>query len=284
MTTKTWFSEASYFGSLKISFEVIKKLHEETSPFQKIEVYETKPVGRLLVLDGKTMISQIDEFVYHEVMSHIPYMCSDKVEKVLIIGGGDGGLVREYARHTDIKKIDLVEIDERVVEVSKEYFPECTQALNDPRVEVHAKDGIEFIKGANAEYDIIVIDSTDPENFAEGLFTKDFYASVNQALTENGIMMAQTENPFLDEYNVKNIYKNLKASFPIVQSTWAPMIIYPGVFWTFAFASKMFFGNKIQETKKERMTEIEKNLKWYNINWHEGAFNLSNFHRQKMGL
>ena len=218
MLENGWFYERSFKGKFSMGWKVKKVLHQEQSPYQKIEVVDTEAVGRLLLLDGKTMVSDLDEFVYHEVMAHIPYMVSRKCKNVLIIGGGDGGVVREFTKHQDIERIDLVEIDERVIEVSKKFFPECTAGLDDPRVNILPQDGFAFIKSKKNEYDIIIIDSTDPEDFASGLFTSDFYQDVYNALTEDGIMMNQTENPFLDEYGIKNIYQNMRKSFPIVQS------------------------------------------------------------------
>ncbi len=210
-------------------------------------------------------------------------MVSRKCEKVLIIGGGDGGVVREFAKHEDIKQIDLVEIDERVVEVSKKYFPECTVALDDKRVNVLAEDGFAFIKSKQNEYDIIVVDSTDPEDFASGLFTSEFYQDVHNALTEDGIMMNQTENPFFDEFGIANIYKNMRKAFPFVQSFNAPMLIYPGVYWTFGFSSKKRKGTDLAPEKLHQMAGLERRLKWYNTEWHRGAFALGNFHKRIVG-
>lgn len=278
-----WFYERSFFKKFSMGWKVKKVLHSEQSQFQKIEVLETEAVGKLLLLDGKTMVSEVDEFIYHEVMAHIPYMVSEKVEKVLIIGGGDGGVVREFAKHKDIKQIDLVEIDERVIEVSRKFFPECTSALDDPRVNILPQDGFAFIKSKKNEYDIIIIDSTDPEDFASGLFTTEFYKDVYDALTDHGIMMNQTENPFLDEYGIKSIYTNMRNAFPFVQSFTAPMSIYPGVFWTFGFSSKKYLGTQIKSEKVQSMQSLQRELKWYNIDWHKGAFAISNFHKKKIG-
>ena len=283
MVKNGWFHEKSFHNTFSMGWKVKKVLHSEKSKFQRIDVIDTDAVGKLLLLDGKTMVSNLDEFVYHEVMAHIPYMVSRSCKNVLIIGGGDGGVVREFAKHQSIERIDLVEIDERVIEVSKIYFPECTSALDDPRVNVLTKDGFAFIKSKKNEYDIIVIDSTDPEDFASGLFTSEFYNDVYNALTEDGIMMNQTENPFLDEYGVKKIYTNMRKSFPFVQSFTAPMSIYPGVFWTFGFSSKKFLGTHINPEKSQMMSSMERSLKWYNMEWHKGAFAISNFHKKKIG-
>lgn len=266
-----------------MAWKIKKILHSEQSKYQKIDVIETESVGRMLMLDGKTMVSEKDEFVYHEVMAHLPYMVSRKCEKVLIIGGGDGGVVREFAKHENIKQIDLVEIDERVIEVSKKYFPECTSALDDPRVNVLPQDGFAFIKARKSEYDIIVVDSTDPEDFASGLFTSEFYQDVYNALTEDGIMMNQTENPFFDEYGIKKIYQNMRKAFPFVQSFNAPMLIYPGVYWTFGFSSKKHKGTDLNPQKLQKMAGMERSLKWYNTEWHRGAFAVGNFHKRMIG-
>lgn len=283
MLGSNWYTEKSFHESFGMSFKVKQVLHSEQSKYQKIEVLDTYPVGKLLLLDGKTMVSNADEFIYHEVMAHIPFMVTRKCDNVLIIGGGDGGVVREFVKHSSIKQIDLVEIDERVIEVSKIYFPECTSGLTDPRVRVLAQDGIEFIKNSKNKYDIIVVDSTDPEDFASGLFTDEFYKNVYNALTEDGIMMNQTENPFLDQFGIKNIYNNMRKAFPIVESFYAPMLIYPGVFWTFGFSSKKYRPTDLNLEKLSAMTSIQRNLKWYNMDWHKGAFMQSNFHQRAIG-
>lgn len=279
-----WFYERSYKGQFSMGWKVKKVLHSEQSKYQKIDVLDTHAVGKLLLLDGKTMVSDLDEFVYHEVMAHIPYMVSRNCKNVLIIGGGDGGVVREFTKHSEIERIDLVEIDERVIEVSRKFFPDCTSGLDDKRVSILPQDGFAFIKSKKNEYDIIIIDSTDPEDFASGLFTKEFYTDVYNALTEDGIMMNQTENPFLDEWGIKEIYSNMKKAFPFVQSFTAPMSIYPGVFWTFGFSSKKFLGTHLNPEKTQKMSAIQRKLKWYNMDWHKGAFAISNFHKKKTGL
>ncbi len=283
MNVDNWQIEEFLHNSWAQGFKVKKYLHSEQTKFQKIDVVETEAVGKLLLLDGKTMVSNKDEFVYHEVVSHIPYMVSRKVKNVLIIGGGDGGVVREFVKHADIERIDLVEIDERVIEVSKIYFPECTSGLSDKRVRVLPEDGFAFIKRAKAEYDIIVVDSTDPVDFASGLFTDEFYTDVYNALTEDGIMMNQTENPFLDEFGIKNIYNNMRKVFPVVNSFNAPMLIYPGVYWTFGFSSKKYRPTDINPAKMEAMTKLERSLQWYNMDWHKGTFSISNFHKNMIG-
>lgn len=283
MKVSGWFLEESHHNTFVKGFKVKQHLHAEQSKFQKIEVVDTEAVGRLLLLDGKTMVSDKDEFVYHEVVSHIPYMVSRNCKKVLIIGGGDGGVVREFVKHKDIERIDLVEIDERVIEVSKKFFPDCTSGLSDKRVRILPEDGFAFMKRAKNEYDVIVVDSTDPVDFASGLFTDEFYSDVFNALTEEGIMMNQTETPFLDEYGIKNIYNNMRKVFPVVQSFSAPMLIYPGVYWTFGFSSKKFKATDLNPNKLSTMSTLQRSLKWYNMDWHKAAFSISNFHKTMIG-
>ena len=280
---KGWFTERYFHKNVATSFKIKSILHTEQSQYQKIEVLDTEGVGRLLLLDGKTMVSDHDEFVYHEVMGHIPSMVHPQIKNVLIIGGGDGGIVREYVKHPEIERIDLVEIDVRVIDVSKEFFPDCTSGLSDKRVKICPQDGVEYIKTFKNFFDVIIIDSTDPEDFAAGLFTKEFYRHVSDALTDNGIMMAQTENPFYDEYGIKKFYDNLREVYPVVKSFTGPMMIYPGVFWTFAYASKGLIPTALNEKKIPMMKELEKTLKWYNMDWHLGAFSLSNIHKKVTG-
>lgn len=283
MNVDGWKIEEFFHNKYAQGFKVKAHLHSEQTKYQKIDVYDTEAIGRLLLLDGKTMVSDADEFVYHEVVSHIPYMVSRSCKKVLIIGGGDGGVVREFVKHPDIERIDLVEIDERVIEVSKIYFPDCTSGLSDKRVRVLPEDGFAFIKRAKAEYDIIVVDSTDPVDFASGLFTDEFYQDVYNALTEEGIMMNQTENPFLDEFGIKNIYNNMRKVFPVVNSFNAPMLIYPGVYWTFGFSSKKYRPTDLNPAKMSHMNGLQRSLKWYNMDWHKGTFSISNFHKNMIG-
>jgi spermidine synthase len=283
MKVDGWIIEESFRNTFSMGFKTTAHLHSEKSEYQQIDVYETDSVGRLLLLDGKTMVSNKDEFVYHEVVSHLPYMVTRQCKKVLIIGGGDGGVVREFVKHADIEQIDLVEIDERVIEVSKKYFPECTSGLSDKRVRVLCQDGFAFIKKAKKEYDIVVIDSTDPVDFASALFTDSFYQDVYNSLTDEGIMMNQTENPFLDEFGVKEIYNNMRKVFPHVRSVTAPMLIYPGVFWTWGFSSKKYLPTDLNPERMSSMTKIERDLKWYNMDWHRGAFRISNFHKKMIG-
>lgn len=288
MTTNTsfsWLHEPFHHDSYSTGIAIKQKLHEEQSEYQKIEVFETKSFGNLLTLDGKTMVCDLDEFVYHEVMAHIPYAVLPHFKKALVIGGGDGGIVRELVKHACLEQIDLVEIDERVVRVCEQYFPHCTSGLKDPRVKVHFRDGFVFIDEVIARketYDLVLVDSTDPEDFASNLFTASFYGKVKSILAPYGVMMNQTENPFLDTYGIAGIYDNLRAHFAQVHSFSAPMLIYPGVYWSFGFSSHSTHPQELISERVEDLKKIEAGLKWYNTDWHQGCFRLSNFHKRKI--
>lgn len=287
MTTSTTnipqncFTESIFWNNMFMSYKYRSVLHEEKTPYQLIQVFDTYAVGKLLTLDGKTMVSDKDEFVYHEVITHIPSMVVRDASNVLVIGGGDGGAIRELVKYPHYKVIDLVEIDEGVTRVCREFFPQCTSGLADSRVKIYHEDGINFVKNKQNFYDIIIIDSTDPQDMATGLFTQSFYSDIFHALKDSGVMVAQAENIFLDQYNVKEIFDNMKKVFPIVEGFTAPITIYPGVFWNFAFASKKFQPTDINPSNVELMHSVQEKLQWYNMDWHlKAAFTKSNFQKR----
>ncbi len=259
-------------------------LHTETSPFQKIDVIQTEGAGKILLLDDRAMLSEADEFIYHEVLSHIPMMVQKKTERVLIIGGGDGGVAREFSKYSEIKHIDLVEIDERVVRTVESFFPDLAVAFESPKVHLHFEDGFHFLLKCQDSYDIIIVDCTDPDGPAERLFKKEFFQLAYKHLSPEGILMSQSESPFFDNFGIQNIYQELKSVFPNVESLCAPMLVYPGGLWTFSFATKGLKGRELNQTRVQNQAHILSSLKWYNVDWHLGAFALSNFHRKALGF
>lgn len=280
----SWHVEYFHHHQYAQAFGPVQRLYSQRSEYQLIEVVETPITGKMLLLDGKTMVSEADEFVYHELMAHISVMSHPKALSVLIIGGGDGGIIRELVKYPQLQRIDLIEIDRQVVEVSKEFLPFCTSGLSDPRVTIHAMDGKAYLENCRELYDIILVDSTDPEDFASSLFTEEFYGLVKKRLTPQGIMMAQTENPFLDCYHLANIYEQMRLHYPEVYSLSAPMLIYPGVYWSFALCGQVPQANQIKSAYQSWMAkELEPQLQWYNRQWHQGAFMLSNYHKKKIG-
>ena len=190
-----WFSEKQT-KDVKFSIRVDRQLYSGQSEFQRIDIFESPEFGRFLTLDGYMMLTEKDEFIYHEMITHIPMAVHPKAEKVLVIGAGDGGVIRELVRYPEIKQIDLVEIDDMVVEVCRKYLPKTACCLDDERVNIRYEDGLKYIRRCENKYDLIIVDSTDPFGPGEGLFTREFYGNCYKALKEDGIMVNQHESPF----------------------------------------------------------------------------------------
>lgn len=271
-----WFSEFHAKG-VKLSIKVIKQLCSVQSDFQQIDVFDSEEFGRFLTLDGYMMLTQRDEFIYHEMITHVPMAVNPDVKKVLVIGAGDGGAVRELARYKTIEKIDLVEIDEKVVEVCKEYLPDIACCFDDPRLTVYYQDGLKFVRRCENEYDLIIVDSTDPFGPGEGLFTKEFYGNCCKSLTKDGIMVNQCESPFYQEDRVamQRAHKRIVESFPISKVYQAHIPTYPSGHWLFGFASKHF--HPIKDYDGKRWQELGISTRYYNPQLHIGAFALPNY-------
>ncbi len=269
-----WFTE-NQTDNLRLSFKVKKLIDYRKSKFQTLAVYDTVEYGILFTLDDFVMLTEKDEFVYHEMISHVALSCHPNPENVLVIGGGDGGTIREIEKHNRVKNITLVEIDEEVVNISKQHLPFVACGFEDKRVKVLIEDGIKYIIDRKNEYDIIVIDSTDPVAFAEGLFHTEFYQYVFNALKEDGIMVAQTEYPFLKGDFIKKVYSSLKEVFPIVSPYLAFIPTYPTGMWSFAFASKKY--HYLKDLNSKYIEDFSKDLKYYTPEVHKGAFALPKF-------
>ena len=236
-----WFSEAQT-PNVKLSIRVDKQLYSGQSEFQRIDVFESPEFGRFLTLDGYMMLTEKDEFIYHEMITHVPMAVHPHVRRVLVIGAGDGGVIRELTRYPEIESIDMVEIDPQVVEVCREYLPQTACKLDDPRVHIHYEDGLKYIRRFEDAYDLIIVDSTDPFGPGEGLFTREFYGNCYKALREDGIMVNQHESPFYDEDAVacQRAHKRIVESFPISRVYQAHIPTYPSGHWLFGFASKKY--------------------------------------------
>ncbi len=193
-----WYSE-HYSDNAKFSIKVDKQLHSEESKFQRIDFFESKEFGKFFTLDGLMMVTEKDEFIYHDMITHVALATNPKIKKVLVIGAGDGGTVRELTRYNTIEKIDMVEIDERVVRLCEKYIPLTSSKLTDKRVSLYFEDGIEFIKKTKEKYDLIIVDSTDPIGPGEGLFTVEFYTNCYNLLSDEGILINQHESPYYDK-------------------------------------------------------------------------------------
>ena len=210
-----WFSE-KHTPNVKFSIRVDRQLYSGQSDFQRIDVFESPEFGRILVLDGYLMLTEKDEFIYHEMIVHTPLAVHPHVKNVLVIGAGDGGAVRELTRYPEIGRIDLAEIDGQVIEVCKKFLPQTSCKMDDPRVHIYVEDGLKFVRRHADEYDLIIVDSTDPFGPGEGLFTKEFYGNCYKALKEDGIMVNQHESPFYeqDALAMQRAHKRIIESFP----------------------------------------------------------------------
>ena len=266
-----WFSEP-HTPNVKLSIRVDEQLYSGHSEFQRIDVFESQEFGRFLVLDGYIMLTEKDEFIYHEMIVHVPRAVHPKVKKVLVIGAGDGGAIRELARYPEIEHIDLVEIDEQVIQVSRQFLPRTSCKLDDERVHIYYEDGLRFVRSREDEYDLIIVDSTDPFGPGEGLFTKEFYGNCYKALKEDGIMVNQHESPFYeaDATACMRAHKRIVESFPISRVYQAHIPTYPSGHWLFGFASKKY--HPVHDLDAERWNARELDTLYYTPRLHEGAF------------
>jgi spermidine synthase len=269
-----WFTELQVPG-LKIDCKVLQTLHRETSPFQEIAILDTEPFGRLLVLDDVMQTSVNDEFVYAEMMSHLPISSHPDPKDVLIIGGGDGSTAREALRYKKLNSVTQVEIDGRVVEVCRQFMPELACSYDNPRLTLHVGDGIAFVKDKEASFDVISVDAPDPVGQAAGLFSLDFYASVHRALRPDGIFVAQMESPFYNKDLIGRVAKDLGTLFPIVKFYLAFVPTYPGGLWAFALGSKTVDPALGPAATAESMAN--EGLRYYSPEVHRAAFVLPPF-------
>ncbi|MEN8907093.1 MAG: polyamine aminopropyltransferase [Clostridiales bacterium] len=266
-----WYTEFQT-ETIGLTCKTRKTLHTEKTDFQEIAIIDTYQFGKMLVLDGTVQTTEVDEHIYHEMISHVPLLTHKNPKKVLVIGGGDGGAIREVIKHKSVEKAVLVEIDKRVVELSKKYFPNISSDLENDLVEVRIEDGIKYIDDNKNVFDVILIDSTDPVGPAEGLFSKDFYKSVFEALKEDGIMVAQTESPYFHKKLIKNVNDDLKGIFPIVNLYTCPIPTYPSGFWSFTLASKVY-----DPTNKSVEDLDFNNTKYFNEDIYRSCFLLPKF-------
>lgn len=249
-----WYTEKQT-PSVSLSLKTSKTLHVEQTDFQHLAMIETEAFGRMLVLDGMVQTCVVDEFVYHEMICHPALYTHPNPKNVLVIGGGDGGTIREIIKHPSVEKATLVEIDGRVIELSKQYLPEIAVALTgEPKVDVRVEDGIKHIKESKNTYDIILVDSTEPVGPAVGLFSQDFYQGIFEALKEDGLMVAQTESPFFNGDLITSVNKRLNNIFPYVKTYLASIPTYPSGLWSFTMGSKKY---KIEDVDINSLQPIE---------------------------
>lgn len=266
-----WFTEkqTSHFG---IQAQIKETLVNEQTDFQHLVIVDTIEFGRMLVLDGMVMTTIRDEFVYHEMVAHPALVTHPNPKHVLVVGGGDGGVIREVLKHPQVAKAVLVEIDGKVVEYSKKYLPEIAGELDNSRVEVIINDGYMHIHNNKNTYDVIMVDSTEPVGPAVQLFEKGFYQGIYDALKEDGIFVAQTDNPWFKGDLLRQVNSDVKEIFPIVRVYQANIPTYPSGLWTFTMGSK-----KYDPLNLSKELQVELNTKYYTSKIHESAFVLPKF-------
>ncbi|SHI35771.1 polyamine aminopropyltransferase [Parasporobacterium paucivorans] len=271
-----WYTE-KHTNDVKFSIRVDKQLASIDSEFQRIDVFESPAFGTFLTLDGYMMLTEKDEFIYHEMIVHPAMAVHPNPENILVIGGGDGGALRELAKYPGVKTLDIVEIDKLVVDVCKKWLPQTACGFDDSRVRVFYQDGLKYVRSCIDKYDIIIVDSTDPFGPGEGLFTKEFYGNCFKALKEDGIMVNQHESPFYpkDAEAMQRAHKRITESFGICRVYQAHIPTYPSGHWLFGFASKKY--HPVRDLKVRKWKALDLKTHYYNTNLHAGSFALPNY-------
>lgn len=256
--------------SLGFSCKTTETLRVEQTPFQHLSVVNTEQFGRMLLLDGMVQTTEKDEFVYHEMITMIALNAHPQPKNVLVIGGGDGGALREVVRHPAVERGTLAEIDERVIQASRDFFPDHSCSFNAPKAQLIVADGIQFIKDHTDTFDVVIVDSTEPVGPAQELFSAAFYASVAKALKDDGMLVVQSESPFFNEDVIKMAYGGIKQSFPIAKLYLAAIPTYPSGLWSFTVGSKRYDPEVPVHTGN-----LE--YKYYTPEIHQAAFKLPAF-------
>ncbi len=267
------FTETAPFVAVEYSYEVEKILYKGKSRFQEIMVFENPHFGRMLILDGIVQLTERDEFFYHEMLAQVAMHAHPEPRTVAVVGGGDGGTVREVLKHGCVEKLYFIEIDPEVIRVSREFFPSVSRSVDDPRVEIRNMDGAEFIKSRSSDIDVIVVDSTDPIGFARTLYAEEFFANVKNALREDGMYVTHSESLLLHPEMVTEVQQTLMKTFPVVDLYTAPIATYPGNWWAFDVGSK-----KHDPRRMRRKFEID--CRFYSEEMHAHSFVPRGFHEK----
>lgn len=233
---EVWLTEESSDG-LRLSLRVTDILHHERTKYQDLLVVDTPEYGRTLMLDGAFQLTERDEFCYSEMMAHVPLCAHPDPKRVLIVGGGDGAILREVLRHECVERCTLVDIDERVIAASRQWLPAVGCRFDDPRADVRCMDAMEYIRATSDRFDVAIVDSTDPVDFAAGLFQAPFYAEIKNVLDPKGMMVELTESPFTDTDLMRQAMSELRSVFPVVRLYWGVVPTYPSGMWTYGAAS-----------------------------------------------
>ena len=268
-----WFEEY-HTANTKFGIRVGEQLYHGESEYQKIDVFDSPEFGRVLTSNGSVIFTDQEEFVYDEMVVHVPMAVHPNVKRVLVLGGGDGGVARELAHYNEIEIIDVVEPDKMFVDVSRKFFPNNAVGLDDVRVRIHYEDGLRFLRKCSDQYDLIINDATDPLGHEAGLFTKEFYGNCFKALHEDGIMVYQHGSPFFDEdeESCRSMHRKAYRSFPINRVYQAHIPTCPAGYWLFGFASKKY--HPLKDFDAERWDARGIKTWYYTTHLHRGAFML----------
>ena len=271
-----WYTE-EHTKNVRFSIKIKEQLLSAQSEFQQIDVFDSPEFGRFFTLDGLVMLTEKDEFIYHDMIVHVPMAVNPDIKNVLVIGAGDGGTARELTRYPSVENIDLVEIDKMVVDICQKYLPKTASQLTDPRVHLYFEDGLRFVRSRVAEYDLIIVDSTDPFGPGEGLFTKEFYGNCHKALSEDGILVNQHESPYYDSYaqSMQAAHQKIRAFFPVCSVYQAHIPTYPSGHWLFGFASKKY--HPLKDLRAQKWNALGLETKYYNTDLHKGCFALPSY-------
>ncbi|MEO7063080.1 MAG: polyamine aminopropyltransferase [Dokdonella sp.] len=278
----SWFTEAHLASGSSIGFRTEQLLHSEKSAFQTIDIYKTTDWGNLMVIDGCVMLTTRDNFFYHEMMTHPALFTHARAKRVVIIGGGDCGTLREVLRHEEVEHAVQVEIDERVTRLAEQYFPELCEHNADPRAELLFVDGIKYMADTEAEsVDLIIVDSTDPVGPAEGLFGAAFYETCYKALRPSGILVQQSESPLAHLDLIKAMRSAMRyADFSAVKTLTFPQPVYPTGWWSCTMARK---GADLSGFRERGAATKQFETRYYNVDIHKAALALPEFMREAFG-
>lgn len=279
-----WFTEEFQNEGTAFSLKVKEKLHDEKSEYQHIEIYSTETFGNLMVIDGCVMLTERDNFLYHEMMTHPALFTHANPEKVVVIGGGDCGTLKEVLKHPGVKEAWQVEIDELVTRMAERYFPDLCTSNQDPRANFFFGDGIKWMSDVvPGSIDVIIVDSTDPVGPAEGLFAVDFYRNCMLALKEGGILVQQSESPLLHSKTIiKSVHQDMKkAGFDQVHTMPFPQPVYPTGWWSATMASKQKPLTCFREEDAQQKPFV---TRYYNKDIHRGALAVPEFMKVDLDL
>ena len=267
----SWFYE-HYRDASAIGIHTTGLVHAEKSPFQAIAVHETVGHGRLLTLDGMVMLTELDEFVYHDLLTHVPLCLHPAPRQVLVVGGGDGGSVREVLKHPSVERVVQCEIDERVTRVCQAHIPSVAGRLDDPRVELVFEDAAAFVKAHPERFDAILVDSSEPIGPAAALFAEEFFGDLDRALRPGGLISCQAESPFYAPELVRELFATARGVFASVHGYYGIVPTYPGGGWVFCLAGREADPRRFDASRAAALSS-----RYYSPAIAEGAFMLPAF-------